>query len=286
MTPPSPRRLTATGRFMASIAASSKRGVWCRGFTLIELLVSISIIALLIAVLLPALQRTRDTARAVVCLSNQRQAIVGFNFYANDHDGQLPNVDGSWVNRVKSGPNQIFSHGLLVSEGYVAQGEGGVGAMMHCPDAGLTNPGLMTVDRMVQRLVVNPADINGLLSTYVGHTSTFIGYKTALNPTGADLYMPGTGAPQTGGKLQTADVFSPILFADWVQTSNLETDPARVETQAHDGRGINAAFYDGSGRFIGFDQVYYVNGLVNAGIYANRNPYSPFWYWAKDKFGR
>ncbi|MBL1218137.1 MAG: type II secretion system protein [Planctomycetes bacterium] len=60
-----------------------------RGFTLIELLVVISIIALLIGILLPALSRARETAMNGACLSNQRQLSLGFFNYALDF-GTIP----------------------------------------------------------------------------------------------------------------------------------------------------------------------------------------------------
>lgn len=57
------------------------------GFTLIELLVVISIIAVLISILLPALTRARDSARKVQCASGIRQVILAQMSYAQDHDG-------------------------------------------------------------------------------------------------------------------------------------------------------------------------------------------------------
>lgn len=63
-----------------------------RAFTLIELLVVVSIIALLIAILLPTLQAARDTARLVSCASNQRQIGIGYVTYATDRDGLTPPI--------------------------------------------------------------------------------------------------------------------------------------------------------------------------------------------------
>ena len=64
------------------------------GFTLVELLVVIGIIALLIAILMPALSRARKQALQVSCGSNERQVTYAMLSYGNDWDEQLPTKDG------------------------------------------------------------------------------------------------------------------------------------------------------------------------------------------------
>ncbi len=66
------------------------RGVKREGaFTLIELLVVIAIIGVLSAILLPALARSRERARGMVCLNNTKQLLIGWVVYADDHNGRL-----------------------------------------------------------------------------------------------------------------------------------------------------------------------------------------------------
>jgi len=59
-------------------------------FTLIELLVVISIIALLVAILMPALQKARRQTRTIVCKSNLHQYALGARMYLDDNDGSFP----------------------------------------------------------------------------------------------------------------------------------------------------------------------------------------------------
>lgn len=95
-------------RFSAEPPAPFKTGA--AGFTLIELLTVIAIIAVLAAIVLPALSKARARAQAILCLNNTRQLVLAWQIYAGDNDERLPynlGMAGSsfrtslnWVNNV------------------------------------------------------------------------------------------------------------------------------------------------------------------------------------------
>jgi len=71
-------------------------------FTLVELLVVIAIIGMLLALTLPAVMGSRESANATMCANNMRQLGLGIAMFANDHGGEFPRTfhvgaDKSWV---------------------------------------------------------------------------------------------------------------------------------------------------------------------------------------------
>jgi len=77
----------------------------CKGFTLVELLVVIAIIALLMAVLLPALNKARTQAKRIVCLSGLKQLTLGWMNYSTANNDKLVNGSANGGNPCPSCPN-------------------------------------------------------------------------------------------------------------------------------------------------------------------------------------
>src|SRR5688500_14021768 len=80
-------------------------------FTLVELLVVIGIIAILIAILMPSLQRARQQAYTISCASNQRQIMLAFHMFVSEHKATLP---GNWVDHDQPNPEHrgwLFNFG-------------------------------------------------------------------------------------------------------------------------------------------------------------------------------
>lgn len=80
-------------------------------FTLVELLVVIGILAILIALLMPALSRARQSARTLSCSSNMRQIGVMFTMYALDNNGFLPPLN--WKHDLDNSIPNHNSYGMV-----------------------------------------------------------------------------------------------------------------------------------------------------------------------------
>jgi prepilin-type N-terminal cleavage/methylation domain-containing protein len=99
---------------LATLSPIGQRASPVCAFTLIELLVVISIIAILAALLLPALSRARAAGDATVCLSNLRQIGIALQVYVGDNNNKLPFMSDIYPGTTNSypGPDNVLSNAL------------------------------------------------------------------------------------------------------------------------------------------------------------------------------
>ena len=152
-----------------------------KGFTLIELLVVISIIALLLAILLPTLARIKFSAKVVICKSNMKQWGLMNALYASDHEGKFPRQDfnGSGRNLWDVSKKFITFSGYYNaggSENKTVTHEYGINEveMKYCP---LSSAGLVR-------------DMESMMDQFGGF-SLFIGYGWCVpRATGTTVFPP------------------------------------------------------------------------------------------------
>jgi prepilin-type N-terminal cleavage/methylation domain-containing protein len=107
------------------------------GFTLIELLVVVAIIAVLVALLLPAIQRAREQARAMVCLSNVKSQTQAILLYEMDYQVYPPICWGNWQAPYDRGIWASFIYSYLAG-----------GAKVRTMEPGAWWPDCLTVSRL------------------------------------------------------------------------------------------------------------------------------------------
>jgi prepilin-type N-terminal cleavage/methylation domain-containing protein/prepilin-type processing-associated H-X9-DG protein len=229
-----------------------------RAFTLIELLVVIAIIAILAALLLPALAKAKGKAKATQCLSNFRQWGIGMILYCDENEGILPRdtavtptslIANSWTEVKKPKNDDVWYNGVppMVQQRTMAQyaannttkAEFYDGSFFHCPTAKFPAPS-----------VLYPYFSMAMNSKLISSTTSNVPLGSVQRPSDTVAFLENC--------LSTEKTFPPpsAVSSDWGQASSYAT---RFVAR-HDSRGT-IVFLDGhTANFLSKDVVDMASG--------------------------
>jgi prepilin-type N-terminal cleavage/methylation domain-containing protein/prepilin-type processing-associated H-X9-DG protein len=224
------------------------RSTGAGAFTLVELLVVIGIISILIAMLLPALNRARQQAQTVSCLSNLRQVSMALMMYAQENKGSLPFAFG--IDDNVYGSNRRFEWpGKLVQERYIKDYR-----VLLCPSRTDQNPVLLSA----MQNAVKDDKVGGYYDSTWGSIWGYVAY--AANRFGAmPIYYDGTHPVKIGQPgveaasflilteaYRPADAAGSNLYGTyWASPMWQNYYGYDVALYTHAGNVVNTAFFDG-----------------------------------------
>ena len=215
------------------------------GFTLVELLVVIGIIALLVAILLPALNQARESARRVQCASNTRQLTMAWLMYASENKGRLCSSNSQKI------PPLDPMNGFLLAGFKPPYKPGfwswiGAGARERSIEGGMLWPYLKDVNVFrCPEAVYDPNSnyqINGLLAGSVGIPQTFLSMSQIRRASNTLVFIESWDP--TGWLVDSFD--TPIYPARLFSTYNL---PGQTHCAKGGGAGCTVSFADGHAIF-------------------------------------
>jgi prepilin-type N-terminal cleavage/methylation domain-containing protein len=234
------------------------------GFTLVELLVVIGIIALLIAILLPGLQRARESANRIMCGSNQRQLLLGLHMYLNEHNGAFyPQAEHAGaVPRFAEGGNTTIIESRWAPQrwvglGYITPYLGTRSRAFFCPSYSWVEGfgSASSMDQNIEEFVANNPGGGQTHSSYAFGLAPIMYRQVGRNPSapGAESWKP-LGVPRVSSWTRIAWWYDP----NPTYTSRIPVlaDEKPTFTQAaprrsyHDMRGFNVGYLDGSVQWI------------------------------------